>query len=239
MCKNLLFDTCVLTGSGNRLLYPSCTKLIYRHVFREFLPLPGRFEYYARLITSVNFSAAQFGLGGAMVAAKPQVAAIAEPPKKVADQAADLAEEADKIRKEYEEKMADLQKLYEKEQSSNQKLQEELDKLEVDYSDKLEKVQEKYDHATEAENIVSEFQSQGSLKKDEAVGDEATSSLKASPQAAEDDGAKAFKSKPRHSPSILQQIQSEAHRVQGDALKGLGTLKNKLVSGEYFYNLFL
>ena len=36
MCKNLLFDTCMLTGSGNRLLYPSCTKLLRRQVFREF-----------------------------------------------------------------------------------------------------------------------------------------------------------------------------------------------------------
>ena len=49
MCKDLLFDTCILTGSGNRLLCPSCTKFICRQVFREFLPLPGRFGNYARL----------------------------------------------------------------------------------------------------------------------------------------------------------------------------------------------
>ena len=53
VCKNLLFDTCILTCSGNRLLYPSCTKLICRQVFREFLPLPGRFEHYARLLMTV------------------------------------------------------------------------------------------------------------------------------------------------------------------------------------------
>ena len=34
--KNLLFDACMLTGSGNRILYPSCTKLLRRQVFREF-----------------------------------------------------------------------------------------------------------------------------------------------------------------------------------------------------------
>ena len=33
--KNLLFDACMLTGSGNRLLFHSCKKLLRRQVFRE------------------------------------------------------------------------------------------------------------------------------------------------------------------------------------------------------------
>ena len=31
-----MFDACMLTRSGNRFLYPSCTKLLQRQVFREF-----------------------------------------------------------------------------------------------------------------------------------------------------------------------------------------------------------
>ena len=34
--KNLLFDACMLTGSGNRLPFHSCKKLPRRQVFREF-----------------------------------------------------------------------------------------------------------------------------------------------------------------------------------------------------------
>ena len=34
--KNLLLDACMLTSSGNRLLYPSCAKLLRRQVCREF-----------------------------------------------------------------------------------------------------------------------------------------------------------------------------------------------------------
>ena len=34
--KNLLFDACMLTGSGNRLLFHNCKKLLCRQVFREF-----------------------------------------------------------------------------------------------------------------------------------------------------------------------------------------------------------
>ena len=71
-----------------------------------------------------------------------------------------LAAEADKIRKEYEDKLSNLQSMYEKEQSSKQKLQDELDKLEKEYSDKLDKVQEQYDHVSEAEKIVDDFEKQ-------------------------------------------------------------------------------
>ena len=53
MCKNLSFDDCMLTGSGNRLPYPSCTKLKCRQLFREFQPFPGRFEHYAHLISII------------------------------------------------------------------------------------------------------------------------------------------------------------------------------------------
>ena len=34
--KNLLFDACMLIGSGNRLLFHICKKLLRRQVFREF-----------------------------------------------------------------------------------------------------------------------------------------------------------------------------------------------------------
>ena len=44
-----------------------------------------------------------------------------------------------------------------------------------------------------------------------------------------DDGAKAFKAKQQHGPSLIQQIQKEAMKVQNDALKGIGSLKNKVV----------
>ena len=43
-----------------------------------------------------------------------------------------------------------------------------------------------------------------------------------------DDGAKAFKAKQQHTPSLIQQIQKEALKVQNDALKGIGSLKNKV-----------
>lgn len=82
-----------------------------------------------------------------------------------------LAAEADKIRKEYEEKLSNLREMYEKEQSSNQKLQEELDKLEKEYSDKLDKVQEQYDHVTEAEQIVNDFEKQSEAPQNISSGD--------------------------------------------------------------------
>ena len=53
MCKSLLFDTCMLTGFGNRLLYLSCTKMLRRQVFREFIPLLSRFEHHARLFARI------------------------------------------------------------------------------------------------------------------------------------------------------------------------------------------
>ena len=44
----------------------------------------------------------------------------------------------------------------------------------------------------------------------------------------QDEGAKAFKPKKPHAPSLIQQIQKEAQKVQTDALKGIGSLKNKV-----------
>ena len=46
--------------------------------------------------------------------------------------------------------------------------------------------------------------------------------------AVDDEGAKAFKAKQQHGPSLIQQIQKEALKVQNDALKGIGSLKNKV-----------
>ena len=105
----------------------------------------------------------------AAVPSRPMITpAPHQPDKETAEKTDALAAEADKIRKEYDEKLSNLQMMYEKEQSSKQKLQEDLDKLEKEYSEKLDRVQEEYDHMTEAEQIVNEFEKQGEAAKAKA-----------------------------------------------------------------------
>jgi len=182
--------------------------------------LMGQIEINPDLLASLGMS----DTSSAAVSKRPMITPV--PPvhdKPTEEKTEALAAEADKIRKEYEEKLSNLQSMFEKEQSSKQKLQEELDKLEKEYSDKLDKVQEQYDHVSEAEKIVNDFEKQNEAniagaKQSEEVGEGATY----------DDGAKAFKVKQQHTPSLIQQIQKEAMKVQNDALKGIGSLKNKL-----------
>ena len=106
----------------------------------------------------------------------------APPPqdKDVEEKTEALAQEADKIRKEYEEKLKNLQDMFEKEQSSKQELQDELDKLEKEYSAKLDHVQQEYDHMTEAEKIVNDFEKQDDSKdvsKEVAPGEKGSESV--------------------------------------------------------------
>ena len=109
------------------------------------------------------------GMPSATVSSRPMITPVPPvPDKPTEEKTEELAAEADKIRREYEEKLSNLQSMYEKEQSSKQKLQEELDKLEKEYSDKLDKVQEQYDHMSEAEKIVNDFEKQGEANENEA-----------------------------------------------------------------------
>ena len=116
------------------------------------------------------------GVSSTSVSSRPMITPV--PPvsdKPTEEKTEALAAEADKIRKEYEEKLSSLQTKFEKEQSSKQKLQEELDKLEKEYSDKLDKVQEQYDHVTEAERIVNDFEKQGDASETARQSDEKAS----------------------------------------------------------------
>lgn len=116
------------------------------------------------------------GMSSSTVASRPVITPVPVAADKPTEEKTEaLAAEADKIRREYEEKLNNLQLMYEKEQSSKQKLQEELDKLEAEYSDKLDKVQEQYDHVTEAEQIVNDFekQSEAGVNEDKTTGEAA------------------------------------------------------------------
>lgn len=52
--------------------------------------------------------------------------------------------ETEKLRQEYEAKMADMKTLYEAEQMSKQKLQAEMDRLKGDYNKKVHDIEEHY-----------------------------------------------------------------------------------------------
>ena len=80
------------------------------------------------------------------------------------DHSAEIAAQTEQIRKEYEEKLANLQRMYEEEQTGKQKLQESLHTLQDEYNKKLEQVQQKYsadDEVSQSEEIVNKFQAQG------------------------------------------------------------------------------
>ena len=52
--------------------------------------------------------------------------------------------ETDKLRKEYEAKLAEMKSSYEAEMMSKQKLQEEMERLKNDYNNKVHNVEEQY-----------------------------------------------------------------------------------------------
>ena len=79
------------------------------------------------------------------------------------DHSAEIAAQTEQIRKDYEEKLANLQRMYEEEQTGKQKLQESLHSLQDEYNKKLEQVQQKYsadDEVSQSEEIVNKFQAQ-------------------------------------------------------------------------------
>jgi len=55
-----------------------------------------------------------------------------------------VAMETDKLRKEYESKLAEMKESYEAELMSKQKLQEEMERLKNDYNKKVHNVEEQY-----------------------------------------------------------------------------------------------
>ena len=55
-----------------------------------------------------------------------------------------LAEETNKIKNEYEQKLAEMKKMFEQEQSSKENLKDEMKRLKAEYDHKLSSVESQY-----------------------------------------------------------------------------------------------
>lgn len=61
-----------------------------------------------------------------------------------AEAQAKVAEESEKIKNEYEEKLAEMKRMYEQEQSSKENLLDEMNRLKTEYDRKLSSVENQY-----------------------------------------------------------------------------------------------
>lgn len=79
------------------------------------------------------------------------------------DQSAIIAMETDKLKTEYELKLAEMQASYEAELMSKKRLQDEIERLQNDYSRKVHDVEEQYGKDTTAKEGVSAMPTQSDI----------------------------------------------------------------------------
>ena len=96
---------------------------------------------------------------------------IAAPPRATQsqDHSALVAMETESLRKEYEEKLADMKSSYEAELLSKQKLQEETERLQNDYNRKVHNVEEQYGSSTAGTTVTPVGVGGGGIPADSAI----------------------------------------------------------------------
>ncbi|XP_001629592.2 kinesin-like protein KIF17 isoform X2 [Nematostella vectensis] len=186
------------------------------------------------------------GGGGA-----PAIAANPAAPRRSSisgDHSAILAVETEKVRQDYESRLADMKSMYEAEQISKQKLQTEMEKLRAGYNKKVHEIEEQYradEEGVAAQGVSSVTPEAGSalsvIALEESLrGSEPNNnalSLISGPL------AKSKESASQEPGSIIQMVQDKskalgasavavAQGAQMEALKRLQELQEKMVGGE-------